>query len=95
MAIKYENMNAEQKARAEAWADRWGVPVEACPMSNSGRIVTSIKPMLKYMSEEDYDIVVKDHIKRSEITEAYRIERRQKLKEDLEGLPKVKGLRNR
>lgn len=90
-AIKYADMTPEQKLRAEAWAERFGVPVEICPMkSSTGKIVTNMKTMLKYMSRLDYNIITKDHIKRSEITDEYRaaylktVERDRISDEDLE-----------
>lgn len=71
--IAYKNMTPAQKIRAEAWADHFGVPVEICPMSaKTGKIHTRKKTMLKYMSLLDYNIITKDHIKRSEITDEYR-----------------------
>ena len=72
-AIKYADMTPVQKRRAEAWARHWGVPVEICPMSDeTGKITTNMKPMLKYMSRLDYNIITKDHVSRSEIDDDYR-----------------------
>lgn len=72
MAIKYKDMDAGQKKRVEAVAKRFGVPVEAVTMNDYGRIVVSMKKMLKYMSRLDYNIITKDHVSRSEITDEYR-----------------------
>ena len=96
MAIKYADMTREQQQKAERWADKFGVPVEACTMNNLGDIVTNKKKMLKYMSSEDYDILSRGSKngyvdKRSELTdevrELYRAEMAQ-LKAD--SLPKVR-----
>ena len=96
MAIKYADMTPEQKQKAERWADKFGVPVEACTMNNLGDIVTNKKKMLKYMSSEDYEILSRGSRngyvdKRSELTdevrELYRTEMTQ-LKAD--NLPKVR-----
>lgn len=95
MAIEYANMNEEQRKSAEALADRFGVPAEIFTVGKLGKIVVNRNKMLKYMSAEDYNIIMQDGIKRSEITEEYRAEYRAKLKRDLAGLPKVKGLKNR
>lgn len=72
MAIKYKNMDAGQKKRVEVVAKHWGVPVEAVTMNDHGKIIVSMKKMLKYMSRLDYNIIIKDHVSRSEIDDEYR-----------------------
>ena len=39
--LKYEDMNAEQRARAKRCSEKYGIPIEDVPMTVTGLIVLS------------------------------------------------------
>ena len=93
--ILYANMNAEQKAKAEAWAEAWNAKPEDCRMHPVLGIVTN-REHVPHLTDEEYDILSKGsdegYVDRyAEITEEVRAFYRSemaKLKGD--NLPKVR-----
>lgn len=80
--IAYANMTEEQKMRAERWAKKWCTTPDKCPMTLSGRIVTSPKNV-PHVSKLDYDIMTKEHMKcLADITDEVRKEFLEALERD-------------
>ena len=79
--IAYANMTPEQKAKAEAWAKKWGSTPDKCPMTITGRIITNRNNVL-HLNAEDYEIMTKhDGVECvADITDEIREEYRESLK---------------
>lgn len=90
--IAYKNMNAEQKKLAEAWAKKWNMRPEECPMLPSGRIITNMFKIVAKIGIEDYNIISKHYVENwcditDEVRAQYRADMAQ-LKAD--NLPKAR-----
>ena len=77
--IKYEDMTATEKRKAEKWATRWGTSPKRCRMTRTGLIITNRNDFPE-LSDVDYNLI-REGIHRSDITDAMREEYIESMKE--------------
>lgn len=80
--LSYKDMTPTQKKKAEAWAEKWNMKPEQCPMTRNGLIVNSRKALVAEIGEEAYDIMALGYVDDvDDITEEVRKEYRKDMAE--------------
>ena len=87
--LNYADMTPAQKKLAEKISRKWGIPVEAVPMTRSGLVIIHRKDV-PHLSSVDYNLI-REGLHYDEITDAHREEYLESLKdlpsdEEMEGV---------